>query len=53
MPFHGEPLEHGIDLLENDVDVCKLIEHITKKGQDSLMIYVEHNLSVPEEVPLE
>lgn len=39
--FDGEPFEHGINSLENDADVCKIIERITKEGQDSLRIYVE------------
>ncbi|KAB1215558.1 hypothetical protein CJ030_MR4G017914 [Morella rubra] len=51
--FDGEPFECGINSLENDADVLKIIQRIEKVGHDCLRIFVDHRTSVSEEVPLE
>ncbi|KAB1206768.1 hypothetical protein CJ030_MR7G013485 [Morella rubra] len=51
--FDGEPFERGINSLQNDANILKIIQHFEKDGQDSLRIFVDHKTNVPEEVPLE
>lgn len=46
--FEGEKFERGLNALENDSDVHRILSQLEQEKLDILHVYVKHRLDVPE-----